>query len=202
MSDLRDRSREILGRRLADALNGLVSLDADHRRRLRGLEDRSLGIELRGPQLRFVLRVEDGLFALLGEQSEASAWIRATPGGFLSMAASGGRSSGVNLQLDGDAESARRFQEFFNSLNPDWEEALTRVFGDVIGFQLSRLLRGGLELAKQAKNSMERNLSEYLREESRQLLTHTEMDQFLDQVDDLRDDLARLEARVHKLTQR
>jgi ubiquinone biosynthesis protein UbiJ len=200
MSELLDRGREVVGRRLADALNALVSLDGDHRRRLRGLEGRSLGIELRGPELRFVLLVEHGQFALLAEETEASAWIRATPGGFLSMAASGGRSSGADLQLDGDAESARRFQEFFGSLDPDWEEGLTRIFGDVIGFQLSRLVSGGLDLAKHARDSMERNISEYLREESRQLVTATEMDQFLDNVDDLRDDVARLEARLRRLS--
>ena len=199
MSELVDRGREVVGRRLADALNGLVSLDGDHRRRLRGLEGRSLGIELRGPELSFVLQVEDAQFALLAEETEASAWIRATPGGFLSMAASGGRTSGADLQLDGDAESARRFQEFFGSLNPDWEEGITRVFGDVVGFQLSRLLRGGLDLAKHARDSMERNVSDYLREESRQLITQTEMEQFLDHVDDLRDDVARVEARLSRL---
>ena len=115
------------------------------------------------------------------------------------MAASGGRTSGADLQLDGDAESARRFQEFFGSLNPDWEEGITRDFGDVVGFQLSRLLRGGVDLAKHARDSMERNVSDYLREESRQLITQTEMEQFLDHVDDLRDDVARVEARLSRL---
>lgn len=200
MSDLVDRGREVVGRRLADALNGFVSLDGDHRRRLRGLEGRSLGIEMRGPELSFVLLVEEGRFALLAEEIDASAWIRATPGGFLTMAASGGRSSGADLHLDGDAESARRFQEFFAGLDPDWEEGMTRIFGDVIGFQLSRLLRGGLDLAKHARDSMERNISEYLREESRQLVTRTEVDQFLDNVDDLRDDVERLEARIRGLS--
>ena len=75
---------------------------------------------------------------------------------------------------------------------------MTRIFGDVIGFQLSRLVGGGLGLAKHARDSMERNISEYLREESRQLVTATEMDQFLDNVDDLRDDVARLEARLRR----
>ena len=200
MSELVDRGRELVGRRLADVLNGFVSLDGDHRRRLRGLEGRSLGIELRGPELSFVLLVEEGQFSLRAEETEASAWVRATPGGFLSMAASGGRSSSADLQLDGDAESARRFQEFFGSLDPDWEEGITRMFGDVIGVQLSRFLRGGLDLAKNARESMERNISEYLREESRQLVTRAEVDQFLDSVDDLRDDVARLEARVRRLS--
>jgi ubiquinone biosynthesis protein UbiJ len=202
MNELVERGREVVGRRLAAALNGLVSLDGDHRRRLRGLEGRSLGIELRGPELRFVLLVEDGHFELHPEETEASAWVGATPGGFLSMAASGGRATSTDLQLEGDAESARRFQEFFAGLDPDWEEGITRIFGDVIGFQLSRMLHGGLDLATNARDSLGRNVSEYLREESRQLVSSTEVNEFLDQVDDLRDDVARLEARVRRLAKR
>ena len=101
--------------------------------------------------------------------------------------------------MEGDADTARRFQEFFSGLSPDWEEALTRVFGDVLGFQAARALRGGLTWMRQAGLSLAENFSEYLREESRQLVTRPEMEEFLDAVDDLRDELARLEARLERL---
>ncbi len=189
---------------LASALNGafgrLLEFDLRAAARLERMEGMVLGVRIDGPDLAFRLRVNDRrLEAVPGAGEDAGATVAATPGAFLALAASGGRTNVGQFAIQGDADTARRFQEFFGALNPDWEEALTRVFGDVIGFQASRAVRGGLAWMRQAGISLAENVSEYLREESRQLVTRPELEEFLDQVDELRDDLARLEARVKRL---
>lgn len=189
---------------LAGALNRtfrqLLALDLRARERLRPMEGRVLGVRLEGPDVAFRLMVaERRLEALPGLGDDAGATVSATPGAFLAAAASGGKISVGQFAISGDADTARRFQEFFSALEPDWEEALTRVFGDVIGFQAARALRGGLDWLRQAGRSLAENVSEYLREESRQLLTRPELEEFLDQVDELRDDVARLKARTDRL---
>lgn len=193
--------------RLADGVNGLIGrllkLDPEIKRKLRGLEGRCIAITLDGPELSFHLRCDDrALLALPGFPEAPGAQIRATPGAFMALAASGGAGAVGKVSVEGDAETARRFQQFFTELSPDWEDALTQLFGDVLGFQVSQLMGRGLSWLKSAGRSMGETGSEYLREESRQLVTRPEMEAFLDAVDDLRDDVERIEARVRARSQR
>ena len=57
-------------------------------------------------------------------------------------------------------------------------------------------------ISEKAAHSFSRSLSEYLREESRDLPTRLETDVFLAKVDALSNDLARAEARVARLRAR
>lgn len=189
---------------LVEKLNALfgraLALDPELSRKLRALEGRSLGVTMAGPDLSVTLAVDDRkLTASPGLAENVSASVRASPGAFLALAASGGASAVGRLSIDGDAETARRFQDFFRELDPDWEEALTRLLGDVAGFQASRLLRQGAQWLRFAGESLAEQTSEYVREESRQLVTHPEMEAFLDDVDDLRDDAERLLQRAERL---
>ena len=196
-------AQETVGKALASTLNRVVALDPEARRKLRKLEGRTVGIELTGPGIRFALGVEDGRFGFGPiEAIEPDATIRATPGAFVAMAGSGGQAAAGNIELAGDTETARRFQQFFSELSPDFEEAATRIFGDVIGFQVSRLVAGGMKWARESSWRFAEDVSEYLREESRQLVNEPEMEAFLDAVDDLRDDVERLSVRVDKLKRR
>ncbi|MFK7957186.1 MAG: SCP2 domain-containing protein [Lysobacterales bacterium] len=189
--------------RLADGVNTLLGrilkLDPELKRKLRGLEGRCLAVTLDGPELSFHVRCDDReLKALPGFPESPGAQIRATPGAFLALAASGGTGAVGKVSVEGDAETARRFQQFFSDLNPDWEEALTGLFGDVLGFQVAQLMERGFSWLKSAGRGLGETGSEYLREESRQLVTRPEMEVFLDAVDDLRDEVDRLEARLRK----
>ena len=192
-------SESMLAAGLSRAFARLLTYDLNARERLARMDGLVLGVVISGPELKFRLAVQDrGLVALPGLDEGEGATISATPGAFLALAASGGELSVGQFKVQGDADTARRFQEFFAGLSPDWEEALSRVFGDVIGFQAARAVRGGLVWVRQAGRSLAENLSEYLREESRQLVTRPELEEFLDQVDELRDDVARLEARLKR----
>lgn len=192
--------REQVTEALCGVLNRVIDLDPAAHRRMRRLEGRSLGVALLGPGLRLVLKVEDNRFRGTDPDGEINAWVRATPGALLSLAASGGRATPGQLEIAGDAEAARRFQEFFQTLHPDWEEGMTRVFGDVVGVQLSRLLAGGIAYARRTGDGLSQDLGDYLRDESEELVSRHEMEAFLDAVDDLRDDVSRLEARIGRLT--
>jgi ubiquinone biosynthesis protein UbiJ len=184
---------------LCQALNQVVKLDPAASKALRRLEDKSVGVRLKGPGLRLVLSVQDHRFVAGDPEAQVGAWIEASPGVLLGIAARGGQASSGQLSITGEADTAQRFQGFFRSLKPDWEEGLTRVFGDILGVQIARMMTGTLDFARRTGDSLSQDFSDYLREESRSLISHRELDQFLDQVDDLRDDLARFEARLAQL---
>ena len=192
--------RERAGNAIAAAINRAVALDPEARRKLRKLEGRAVGVELAGPEIKFALKVDGGRFVMGNIDALApDSRIRATPGAFVALAGSRGQAAAGQVELSGDTETARRFQRFFAELNPDFEEAMSGLFGDVIGVQLSRLVGGGARWARESSRRFAEDLSEYLREESRQLVNAPEMETFLDAVDDVRDDVERLATRVERL---
>ncbi|MEM9305316.1 MAG: SCP2 sterol-binding domain-containing protein, partial [Pseudomonadota bacterium] len=126
--------REQVGRAMAATLNRYVAMDPEARRKLRKLEGRRVAIGITGPEIEFALTVDDGRFRFGPvDEGPADAWLRASPGAFLALGGSGGQAAAGQIELSGDTETARRFQQFFTELKPDFEESMSQLFGDVLG---------------------------------------------------------------------
>ena len=87
-------------------------------------------------------------------------------------------------------------------LDIDWEEALARRSGDVVAFQVSNQLRVFGDWLRQSGDSLLQTSSEYLREEARVTPTEVEFEVFQAAVTDLKNDVARTEARIQQLLQK
>ncbi|MFO7703972.1 MAG: SCP2 sterol-binding domain-containing protein [Halopseudomonas sp.] len=103
------------------------------------------------------------------------------------------------LQLSGDSQVLVSLQNALGDLQLDGEAELARWIGPVAGHAVAQMLRSGREWAGQAQHSLGRSLSEYLTEEGRHLVGHTEANVSADQLHQLRLDLDRLEARLNRL---
>jgi ubiquinone biosynthesis protein UbiJ len=82
---------------------------------------------------------------------------------------------------------------------PDIEEELSRLIGDVAAHQVGKLARGALSFGKGLGDTFAQNVAEYLQEESRDAVTRIEVDEFVSAVDKLRDDVERAEARMNRI---
>ncbi len=188
---------QFMGGALVTALNKALEFDDESRKRLRRMQGLQLGVEITGPDLKFIIRVDDQKLVLADEDdAETTTWLKASPGAFMAVAASGGKLNTGRMQISGDAETGRQFQQLFQSMNPDFEEAMSRLFGDVVGVQLARASRGLKDWITSAGYRMSETASDYFRVEGRLLVNREEMDEFLDAVDDLRDDVEHIERRV------
>lgn len=112
----------------------------------------------------------------------------------------GGTPSGV--QIRGDAEIANLYRELFAAARPDLEEELSRWVGDMPARHLSLLAKSVRTWARRARRTAGENIAEYLQEEGRDLVSKTEMEEFLRGVDTVRDAVDRIEARLKGLEQR
>jgi ubiquinone biosynthesis protein UbiJ len=125
-------------------------------------------------------------------------------GSLLTLARMSGE-SGVNalrdgsLELTGDAHIADRFQRLLLFAKPDIEEELSGVIGDATAHKLGELARGISQWGRDARSTMGANIREYLQEESRDAPSRYELDRFVSDVNALRDDVERLEARINRL---
>jgi len=102
-----------------------------------------------------------------------------------------------SLELSGDAQKAQGFQRLLAMVKPDVEEELSGVIGDV-----AAMARGVGRWARDARSTMGANVREYLQEESGDVPSRYEVEKFAGQVNVLRDDVDRVEARINRLLRR
>lgn len=110
---------------------------------------------------------------------------------------------GAEVRITGDAGLARRLQNTLAGLEIDWEEQLAGLVGDVAAHQLGRLGRGARAWSRQAAETARHTGADYLQYELQLLPPRWKIEQFLNAVDDLREDADRLQARLarlHRLT--
>ena len=101
--------------------------------------------------------------------------------------------------MRGDAEVAAAFRELAGLARPDLEEELSRWVGDLPARRIGILVRETLSWSRQVARSFGQNVAEYLQEESRDLASKPEVEEFLRGVDELREASDRVEARLKRL---
>jgi ubiquinone biosynthesis protein UbiJ len=129
----------------------------------------------------------------------ASALVVKLKAGALPLLALGDERARGQIEIEGPADLAGAVDELFGKLRWDFEEDLSRVFGDVAAH---RLAAGGRELAAWQRDALERlalNLAEYWTEEQPLLVRPADAEKLRSDAGALRDDLARLEGRIARL---
>jgi ubiquinone biosynthesis accessory factor UbiJ len=166
------------------------------------LDGRTLSLVLEGTPLTLHFRVADGRIAIdSGQPGDADASLSGSPLALLSLAGPGAedRLRGSSIRIAGDAEVAQRFRDLLQQAQPDFEEELSRVVGDVAAHRVAGLARDIFDWGRKAAGSLSTSVAEYLQEESRDLPTRVEVEEFLEAVDRLRESADRLEARLARL---
>jgi ubiquinone biosynthesis protein UbiJ len=186
---------------LAAVLNRNVAQSAKAQALVAQLEGRSLALVADATPFAVTLRIEAARIVLAERASAADAELSGTPLALLSLAGAGGERSlrAGSVRIAGDAEIAQKFRELLRHAQPDAEEELARLVGDVAAHQFAGFARGLLAWGKRASDTLSTSVAEYLQEEGRDVPTRTELDEFLRDVDTLRNDVERLEARLQRV---
>lgn len=192
-----------LFRPLEDLVNRGIRVSPEAQSLCRALAGRRLKIDPTGlPGSLLIAAEEDGLVFLIGQREEpADCVVRGLPISLVRAAMSGTSEAlrqGAS-EMTGDPAVAQDFRRVLDLARPDWEEELSRVFGDVIAHQFGNLARGVVEWGRRSADTLAMDSGEFLTEESRQLPTRYEIEEFLDEVDRLRDDVERCEARLDRI---
>jgi ubiquinone biosynthesis protein UbiJ len=196
--------RAVLGNVLERVLERVIALDRGTRDSLIALEGRSLSLALQSPAIAMRLTVTDGKLRVGPDRgaNDADLGVRSTLGALLSQLLPG-RGSGAlpvgQVRISGDAELARRLQQLMQRYEPDIEEAFARAFGDVVGVQIARGLKRGIDFGRESAKSFARDSAEFLTEESRDLVARAELEAFNEDVDALRDSVERLERKIARV---
>ena len=101
-----------------------------------------------------------------------------------------------DIKITGDTNTAQKFSRCLNDIDIDWEEHLSRLTGDAVAHQIGRYSRGFRQWLSERGESLQENTADYLRDETDNVPHNWELNEFVEQVDDLRDRVDLLEARI------
>jgi len=197
---------ESLLRPVTNVLNRNIRETTPARELCRKLDGRTVAVRVRDTALAVYFEIRDGEIRLRTD-SDADPDVVLT-GSLLSLArmagpgndaANGSAIRDGAIDLTGDAYTAQAFQELLRFAKPDFEEELSGIVGDAAAHRAGELARGLRDWALEARETIGSNVREYLQEESRAVPSRFEVDKFAADVDALRDDVARLEARLDRL---
>ena len=194
---------ETLLRPLANILNRNIQEMTPARELCEQLDGATIAVRVRDTSLAMYFRINAEVISLSSKSATDPDVV--IEGSLLTLARMAGTSgeSAVRdgtLDLTGNAETAQAFQELLAYAKPDIEEQVSTLLGDVAAHRLGEIVRGIGDWARDARSTMGSNIREYLQEESRDLPSRYEVERFTLQVDSLRDGVARLEARLNRLT--
>ncbi len=105
-----------------------------------------------------------------------------------------------DISITGDIALGQHFQSLFKQLDIDWEEHLSHITGDVIAHSLGNMARGFFGWGKDTLSSLSMDVSEYIQYESRDIASGPEISHFNTQIDQIRSDVDRAEARINRLS--
>lgn len=189
---------------LEAALNRALALDPETAGRLAELEGRVIAIELRGlEQTLYLLPTVDGVRLFGHYEAEPDTTLSGTPFALarVGMGPAGAGLFSGEVTLRGDTELGQRVKAILGGMEIDWEEHLARYSGDIVAHQVGNLFRGLRDWGRQARTDLGRDLADYLQEERHWLPARSEVEAFGREVETVRDDVERLEARLRRLEQ-
>ncbi|MGB8326854.1 MAG: SCP2 sterol-binding domain-containing protein [Steroidobacteraceae bacterium] len=193
---------------LENALNRNLPQSPRAQELCRELNGRRLGVEATGGIFSIVvesagtsLRLIRGGAAQAPANKPPEAQVLGSPLALLALAGSDPEAviHRGDVQITGDAEIAQQFRELAMLLRPDIEEALAQFVGDAPAHYAARFVRMALGWGRRTADTTVRNIAEYLSHERGDLVPRAEADSQMREVDALREDVDRLEARLAAL---
>ena len=190
---------------LETAINKYLALDPEAPEKLREFDGRSICLDISGLNKKIYLEVAgDRLHLLSALEGEADATLRGSP---LALFRLGMARDTAPLLLSGEVEIigdmrlGRAFKAMLANMQIDWEEQLSTLTGDAAAHGLMGLARNIRDWTTQAGESVAMDVSEYLQEESRDVVSGAEIEEFCTAVDTLRADVERAAARIERVAQ-
>ncbi len=106
------------------------------------------------------------------------------------------------IEIKGDAHIASVFQNTLREIEIDWEEIISKYTGDAVAYQIGRGAKAVHSFRRNLHDNMRQDLRDYLQDNVQAAATQEEVDQFIQEVDNVRAKADRLEARLNRLQNR
>jgi len=184
-------------------INRYLSLDPEVTEKLSELEGRVIAVEITGVnKTLYFLPHQSGMDVVEEYDAGADATLKGSPVALLKMTMSKDVAPLMlkgEVEIEGDVRLGRSFKKILSEIDVDWEEYMARIIGDAPAHHLANLTKKIISWGRQSSNDVALDISEYLQEESRDVVSKPELEKFYQDVDTLRNQLDRFQARLNAL---
>ena len=188
---------------LQKALNSYLALDPESSARLSRLQGKRVAIELLNIDLYFQLYFTETKIELKPKEDiKPDTIIKGTPLSLLHMTLARDdrkRFFAEDVTIEGNIDLGQQVIDLFDAIEIDWEEYASRWMGDVSAHQLGRLVRRVTGFSARVRQTTQQNINEYVHEEINLFPPKESLQDFFHDIDLLRMDVDRLEARIEKI---
>lgn len=182
---------------LTRLLNHLVTQNQWARSHLLPFSGKTVSFYLPPAQASLTI-LEDGGLAVAGETSHADASIHLSASLVLRLLAKDSDAMS-QVRIEGDTKLAKILAKVLQNIKWDYEEDLSKVLGDISANKASTFAKDTVNEAKQQVVNFAEMAAEYWQEENPLIAKKRHVEDFVQQVDVLRDDVERLEKRLAKI---
>ena len=105
----------------------------------------------------------------------------------------------ADIDIHGDVQFAKQLRDLLDGFDFDWEAQLAKVTGDTLSYPIAHTIRQFGNWARNSHHSLQQNTAEYLKEEIRILPDKSLINDYMAEIDRLRANSDRLEARIQRL---
>ncbi|MDF1644073.1 MAG: SCP2 sterol-binding domain-containing protein [Pseudomonadales bacterium] len=187
------------------AIEQALKRDPVSQQRLKKLNGKRIAIETRMPDFYLVLAFDEGRIRLLKHCDVIDAQLSCSASNLIQLLTSDNPASLLysgEIELSGDSHLIDTMQQALAELELDWEALLATLIGDTNAHNVGNLSRTGWRWGKQRNATLVLDIEEYLKEEAQLLPPKPAASRFFSEIDQLRLDADRLQARVQRLSKR
>lgn len=188
------------------AINAVLQLDSTAQQRLAPLAGKVIAIACSQPAFTlYLIPLEDSLQLAKEWHAPVDCTLTAPAHLLLKLASTADKTTVLHrpeVDLDGNSGVLMALAEILQDLELDWEYEVSRWLGPVPTALLANHLRSSQDWLQHSMQSLHSNTIDYLTEESRALVGRIEAETRFTEIDQLKLDLDRLDARIALLLKR
>lgn len=162
-------------------LNPIIGMDPDAQTRLNRLQGKQFAVRLRGIPLRLVFTAQQNGIWLNSHDEPVDCSITADLSALQQLADHSQLTRLIRedkLQIDGDLQTLQQFSQFFQQLNPDWQERLSVYLGDAAAHKAASAIQLLQRRVRQYLLQTEQSCRELAQDELRLTPVAAEVQQF------------------------
>lgn len=196
--------KTIILQSLAHSINAYLDLDPESQPRLAKLYGKIITIEFLPLLFSFQCRFTEKGITIQNDDPTVipNATLRGTPLQMLGVLLEKDNRQHFfanDVVIEGDAEFGQEVVELFDRMQIDWEEHLSHVVGDIPAYHASQLTKQIASWLGTIKESFSHDINEYIHEEAKWMPSDEALQDFFAEIDTLRMDTDRMEARINHL---
>ncbi len=187
------------------AINAWLKLDEETLPRFSRLQGKIIRLHVTGLDAKLYFLPSQQGIEVLGnypDDGDVDASIKGSPLALMRLGTSSNAGETLlksDVEIEGNSRIAEEFSTILREVDIDWEALFSKLVGDSLAHQAGEAARSTSGWIRESIDAMRMNTGEYLSEEARLTPTDSEINYFMDQVDDTRMAVDRLEARIKLL---